>query len=301
MDLGRLDLNLLVALHSLLTERNISRAALRTGLSQPAMSRALQRLRVNFDDELLVRVGRDYSLTPFAQELVNPLHEILVRLEHTARRRPRFNPETDEHVFRIAISDANEYLLLKPLMDRLIGTAPGVVLDVLAFAGARSWRMVEEGELDLCISSLDHYNGNLNQQVLYWDRLVYAVWSRREDIGTTITEEQLATLPHVAYNWPGHADRGRSFPERRAVDQFPVQIADEHHITRLLLLRGTGLVTMTFEKLAENLAEVADVRVVQPPGEARALRHGLIWHPRDTTAPAHRWLRQQLIEIGREL
>jgi LysR family transcriptional regulator, nod-box dependent transcriptional activator len=301
MDLGRLDLNLLVALHSLLTERNISRAAHRTGLSQPAMSRALQRLRVNFDDELLVRVGRDYSLTPFAQELVNPLHEILLRLEHTSRRRPRFDPATDTHTFRIGTSDANEYLLIKPLVDRLIGAAPGIQLDVLAFAGAQTWRMVEEGELDMCISSLDHYSGHLNRQALYRDRLVYAVWSMREDVGDQLTEAQLESLPHVAYNWPGHADRGRSFPERRAVDEFPVQIADEHHITRLLLLRRTQLVTMTFEKLANSLAEIAEVRVVQPPAAARVLHHGMIWHPRDTTAPAHRWLRQQLTEIGTSL
>jgi DNA-binding transcriptional LysR family regulator len=225
----------------------------------------------------------------------------LLRLEHTSRRRPRFDPETDTHTFRIGTADANEYLLLRPLLDRLIGRAPGITLDVLAFAGARTWRMVEEGELDLCISSLDHYNGHLNQHPLYQDRLVYAVWAKREDVGERLTQEQLATFPHVAYNWPGHADRGRSFPERREVEEFPVQIADEHHITRLLLLRGTGLVTMTFEKLALNLAELADIRVVQPPHPARVLRHGMIWHPRDTTAPAHRWLRQQLVEIGATL
>src|SRR5215471_10447572 len=105
MNLAQIDLNLLVSLDALLAERHVTRASERVGLSQPAMSSALARLRILFGDELLVRVGREYQLTELALELREPLRQLLQLAEETVQRRPSFNPATDRRVFTVVASD----------------------------------------------------------------------------------------------------------------------------------------------------------------------------------------------------
>jgi DNA-binding transcriptional LysR family regulator len=298
MRLRNLDLNLLLALHALIEERNISHAASRVGMSQPAMSKALRRLRVNFDDELLVRVGREYSLTPFAQELSGPIQEILLSLEHTMDRRPRFNPREDRRRFRIVASDAMEYLLIRPLLKRVADEAPHVSLDVRSGGGPPQWHKIEDGALDLGLYSLDYYDGNLSRMDLFSDRSVCCVWNEHPHPPGRLTEEELATIPHAAYNWPGY----EQLPDRwKLLQNLPVRIADEHHVNRLLLLEGTNMVTFTWEKLAHAMASIANVRTLEPPGDAIEIHQGMVWHPRNETEPAHCWLRGQLADIASAL
>jgi DNA-binding transcriptional LysR family regulator len=299
--LSSLNLNLMVALDALLAERSISRAASRVGIGQSGMSKSLRRLRAHFGDELLVRVGGTYSLTPFARAIAAPLHETLSTLEETMDRRPRFDPQQDRRLFRIAASGSMEYLVLKPLIDRLLDAAPRVSFDVRLFAGPRSWKMVELGELDLCLCTLNPYWGDLSQRELYPDRVVCAVWSGNPEVGEALSLDQLATLPQAAYNWPGRDPDGREFPEWLIPHELPVRIADEHYVTRLLLLRDTRLVMFTSEKLGMSLSAIADIRTVNPPFEPESIRQGMLWHPHDTDEPAHRWLRDQLIGIGQRV
>ena len=114
-ELRRFDLNLLVALHALLYYRNVTRAAEHVGISQPAMSRELRQLRQLFDDDLLVRVGREYRLTTLSRELIEPLGQVIASIEQAVARRPSFDPAVERRSFAIGMTDYGVLLLLHPL------------------------------------------------------------------------------------------------------------------------------------------------------------------------------------------
>src|SRR5919202_1020063 len=130
MNLRQINLNLLVALHALLVHRNVTRAADQVGLTQSAMSGELRRLRGLFGDELLVRIGREYHLTPLAEELAPPVAEIIAAVEQTFSRRLSFEPRTDQRSFSIAMTDYAMLVLMQPLLLRLAREAPRVALHI---------------------------------------------------------------------------------------------------------------------------------------------------------------------------
>src|SRR4051812_45004924 len=131
MNLRNVDLNLLVVLDALLAERNVSRAGRRLGLSQPAASSSLARLRKMFGDPLLVRQGREFTLTAEAERLVQPVREILNLVERTIEQRPEFDPSTDRRTFSISASDYATLVLLSPFVRAAAAEAPGVTIHVL--------------------------------------------------------------------------------------------------------------------------------------------------------------------------
>lgn len=304
MELRAIDFNLLVVLDALLTERNVSRAGERLGLSQPATSLALRRLRGMFGDELLVRVGREFHRTQLAEHLAEPLHEALGIIEGLIEYRPDFEPGTDRRVFRVAASDALEFLLLRPLLDRLAAEAPGVSIQVQPFAAGQTFSMGEAGDLDLILYPIGHFESHLAEQTLLHDRWIGAVWSECSEVGDTLTYEQFTELPAASVNWSWH-DRSRQIPVPHAfhtfLDDLHIPIADPYHFLRLFLLRGTNMVTLTYEKLARRVLEEADIRILELQFEVEPVEIGMMWHPQDTADPGHRWLRSQLLEVAEQL
>ena len=129
MSLGGTDLNLMVALRALLEEGNVTKAGAKIGKSQPAMSTALARLRRHYQDELLVRVGRDYELTPFAKALVPSVQQTMQCVELALDTGQRFDPATSRHAFRIDATDYAITVLAEPLLRRMAEVAPGIRLD----------------------------------------------------------------------------------------------------------------------------------------------------------------------------
>jgi LysR family nod box-dependent transcriptional activator len=181
MSLSRLDLNLLVALDALLREKNVTKAGEAIGLSQPAMSSALARLRRLFGDELMVRVGRDYHLTPLGLELRGRIAEILHLIEQTVEHRPEFNPSTDTKRFKIVASDYATFLVLQPLLERVFLDAPGVSFEILPLPGAD---LLASGDVDIGIWPAEvQASEQFASQVLFYDRWVCAVWSGLPEIG----------------------------------------------------------------------------------------------------------------------
>jgi LysR family transcriptional regulator, nod-box dependent transcriptional activator len=174
VNLSSVDLNLLVALDAVLAEKNITKAGERLGVTQPTMSHTLARLRRLFDDELLIRIGREYELTPLAQELREPVRDILKNIELALERRPAFNPGTDERTFTIAASDYATYLVFQPALERIQDEAPGVRLEVHPLYESRRAE-VESGDIDLAIWP-SAIGPDLPHQVLFTDRWVAIAW-----------------------------------------------------------------------------------------------------------------------------
>src|SRR5579875_11372 len=150
MKLSQFNLNLLVALDALLRERNVTRAGESIGVSQPAMSATLARLRELFKDDLLVRVGRRLELTPLAGELIGPVRQCVMQIEDVIEHRRAFRPATEERSFIIAASDYASFLLLPPLLERLAADAPGIAVKFVRL-DANAVEQLASGLLDFVI------------------------------------------------------------------------------------------------------------------------------------------------------
>src|SRR5216683_3238540 len=196
MNLAALDLNLLVALDALLLEANVSRAAMRIGLSQPAASHALQRLREVLGDPLLVRVGARMELTPRAQALRGPLAQALDQV------RGLFIPDdfdalSSERQFRLMMPDLAVELLVPPLMAKIARAAPNIRLDVVPWRGPAIFSAEFARTIDLVISIGDAFRG-FHRQRLYTDSDALAV-RRDHAAGAKLKKrETFLSARHVA-------------------------------------------------------------------------------------------------------
>jgi DNA-binding transcriptional LysR family regulator len=204
MSLGGTDLNLLLSLKVLLEEGNVTRAGQRLGLSQPAMSAALARLRRKFDDELLTRSGRDYELTPVAVELLPEVQHALRLISKALDVEEGFDPSTSERTFRLTMSDYAIAIVHEPLLARVSELAPGVRLkiDPLGPESRSSDRILLENDALIAPRGFG-FPGE--SRPLWLDRMVCLLDSRHRSLGDGgLTLEDLANLPHaVATFGPG--------------------------------------------------------------------------------------------------
>ena len=301
MNLGRLDLNLLVALEALIDEAHVTRAAQRVNISQPAMSDALHRLRLLFGDELLVRVGRQYELTALAQELREPLHELIQLAEGIVQRRENFDPCTDSRVFQVVASEYSAYVLVQPVLKRIAREAPGVSLRLKRTTRGEPEKITSDINLGLWPSHTAAELG-LPSEVLFHDRWVCAVWSGNTQVGSQISLDEYMRLPHAVYQ---HDSAGVFGIADRAIQEThgsrKIQVSADSFVLLPLLLEGTLQVAFLQERLGRKLAEVADLRLVEPLFETPPLAEAMYWHSRYTSDPAHRWLRSMLREVASEL
>ena len=292
MNLAGADLNLLVALRALLQERNVTRAAQTVGLSQPAMSNALARLRRQFGDELLVREGRGLALTPVARELQHAVEPALGMVERALRIQASFDPATAVQYFRVAASDYGMTLVAERLRH-LRREAPGVTVDLVQIDQG----FVRDSEsvmrrVDAVVAPRAFLSGYPNQPLSSepWVAVVDA-----DHPGGDLTEDDLA---------------GRSL-----VGLFH-DLGSGAHIERLLTVRGitaTGAVNAEAFSAVPALVEGTDrigflpaglarrcapgyrIRVLEAPFLAEPLVECLYWHRSAQRDPAHQWLRQLLL------
>lgn len=299
--LRRVDLNLLVALDALLTERNVTRAGTRLSLSQPAMSAALGRLRKLFGDQLLVRSGQRLEPTPFAEALAEPVREILTSVERTLARRLRFDPASDARTFSVIASDYATMILLRPLFEHLAEDAPAVRVAVAPLDPDFQDRLRAD-EVDLLIvpREVAEQVTDLPSETLFTDRFVCALWHGHPSVGESITVEQLSSLPYLTYG----AGALSSFVDIQ-LDALgvsrQVEVTTQSFVTAPFLLRGTRFVAMVQERLATQVAQAAGIRLLEPPVNLRPITEAMFWHPRHDNDPAHRWLRTQVAKLAAAL
>src|SRR5271154_3728720 len=196
MNLNSLDLNLLVALYALLKKASVSRAAMRIGLSQPATSHALQRLRDVIGDPLLVRTGARMELTPRAQALRGPLSQALDQVRGLFTP-DEFDASRSERHFRLMMPDLAVELLMPPLMEKMTKQAPGVTIDVVPWRGPAIFTAEFARTIDLVISIGDAFKG-FHRQRLYTDSDAFAV-RRNHPVGAKLKKrETFLSARHVA-------------------------------------------------------------------------------------------------------
>lgn len=311
MSLGRVDLNLLVYLDVLLRERNVTRAASVLGISQPAMSNGLRRLRDLFGDPLLVRTSEGMVPTERARELEPVLRVVLSTVDRAIRPRLDFSPAHSNRNFRIMASDYCESTLIPSLLNRLREFAPAVTLDILSPSDV-SYVDVEQGKVDMVINRFDDMPQSFHQVTL-WKDTYACLLSVDNPICDNFTLASYLAADHV---WVSKSGMGISFgvsPEQSQqlgrVDNAlallghrrNIKIFTRHYQAAMLLAEQKNLVVTVPAKAALLHKNNPAVVTRTPPFVIPPMELQMAWSPLMHNNPDHRWLRRLIIDIATEL
>jgi DNA-binding transcriptional LysR family regulator len=304
VNLDRFDLNLLVAFEALMTEGQVTRAARRLHITQPALSGALARLRTVFNDQLFVKDGKSMRPTLRARELDAPIREALDRVRQAIGRKS-FRPETAAVTVRIATSDDLELTLISKVLKRLRAAAPGLNLAIRRVTGVFELPTEElaSGALDMAIGPFPQGahlpSGVIVSAPLYVDRLVCVAREKHPKIKRTLSQAQFMEASHVVvYYPPGGIGIVDQLLIQRGGERRKVAMEVPHFMTAVFAAGQTDLVATVNSRIANQLRRLAGVRVFPFPFESPKMNYGLYWHGRQTADPAHTWLREVIIEAA---
>jgi DNA-binding transcriptional LysR family regulator len=297
------DLNLLVVLDALLRERSVTRAAAEVGLSQPAMSRALARLRDLFDDPLLVRAGHAMVPTPRALEIEAPLSRSLEAIRRTLEPPGRFEPATARRAFAISALDTTQAVVLPPLLDRIRAEAPGIEVSTAPLRStSAAFGQLASGERDLAIGRFDSHPDGIRRALLYRDRVVCLVRRGHPRIRGTLTMKRYLAEAHLAQESDSPIDRpftiDRILAERGLTRRIACTV--ENLAMAPFVVARTNLVCSAPGETIAPFATGLGLRILAPPFEAPAFDLHVAWHQRNDRDDGHIWLRETTLELFRD-
>jgi DNA-binding transcriptional LysR family regulator len=301
VDLGAIDLNTLSALRALLEEGNLTRAGAKVGMAQPAMSGVLGRYRRHFNDELLVRVGREHELTPLARELLPQVQEALRLLREAFRVADVFDPRTSDRLFTVTASDYAMTVLLAPLRRRVREQAPAVRL---AFVDLPADLVNSPGALlryDLVVGPLG-FGFAGEHTFLFHDRLVCLVDTDNPYLRAGALDlEALRTMPHAVTVFHD----GALTPVDRVLGQLGVErrvaLTARGFLPLPFAVLGTDAVAIVPDRLARTFLTDPRLRLVEPPFGFVDMLETAWWHPSRAVDAGHQWLVGILQEVAAEL
>ena len=299
MNLNSLDLNLLVALDALLREASVSRAAMRIGLSQPAASHALQRLRDLIGDPLLVRSGARMELTPRAQALRSPLAHALDQVRGLFIP-DDFDAARSERHFRLMMPDLAVELLMPPLMAKVTKLAPNVMIDVVPWRGPAIFGAEFARTIDLVISIGDAFKG-FHRQRLYNDSDALAV-RRGHPVGAKLKKrEAFLDARHVAVVIRGQSeDLIDSWLRAKRIERR-IALVVPGYIEALHVTARTDLVAFVPRRLIGALSKQLSLATVTPPFDPGIDEQFMFYPTRAQMDPGSIWLRTIMLGIGRDI
>lgn len=302
IDLRGIDLNLLVSLDALLAESNVTRAAERLHLTQPAVSTQLARLRQIFGDPLLIpaETGRGMTRSTLALELMEPLHAALKNLEAVVRHQSAFDPHTDARRFVIAANDNATAVLGLELMERLPTLAgPDVRIAFVVADQPSTTGRLERGEIDLLLGSERMVPASMKARKLFDDRFVVVQRKGHPRGAAPLDLDAYCALNHVLVSTSGGSFHGFMDEHLEPLGRSRRVVLSVQHFTLVPeLLAHTDYVSTMPARFAERHRERLDV--FDLPFEARGFTLFAAWHPRNHADPSLVWLRDTLAQISGE-
>jgi DNA-binding transcriptional LysR family regulator len=291
VNLASLDLNLLVSLDALLQQRSVTRAASQMGLSQPALSASLARLRRHFGDELLTRVGNEYRLTPLALQLRDLARLALSGVERVFTAQTEFDPASSTREFTLLISDYGVAVLGDTIAALLAEEAPHARLRLTANTPSAVDR-ADQILLSTDLLVLPHgFVSDLSHLDLYRDEWVCVVSSDNPAVEDELTVEHLETLPWVVtFHGPTAATPASRQMRMRGIEPN-VQVITENFLTVPGLVTGSERIALLQRRLVELLPLDIGLRALPPPVEVGQLVEAMWWHPVFDDDPEHAYLR----------
>jgi DNA-binding transcriptional LysR family regulator len=301
-NLRSVDLNLLVVFDALMAERNVTRAAVRNGLSQPAVSKALNRLRYLFDDPLFIRRDRCMEPTPRAVELSGPIHGALTNISRTLARRGAFNPAEISATVAVAAIDLHQTSLLPALIARLRKDAPGLHLQLKAGDRFSQHETLETGEVDVAIGPAGKTRDTLRALPLWKDHLITLV-AAGNPIAKNLTLNSFAAAVHAVD--AGHVHVTPEGEATSVVDAILAASGLRREVAVVLpssvgippIVAATDLIGTLPSRVVRELAPLQNVLLLPAPFPAIEVSSHLLWHIRTENRPLHVWLRSVIMEI----
>ena len=301
MNLASVDLNLLVAFDILIREQNLSHAAERLGLTQPAMSKRLARLRSLFGDELLTRTNKGMKPTARALELVEPIRIALKQIQVTIDGCSEFKPELSSRTFRLVTTDLVAITMIPKLIELLMVRSPNTRLIIQNINRRHLVNALQTGEIDLAITALPDAPPNIKRQNLFSERYVCLVSEQHPAIQTQLTLEDYLESLHILVTYTsdlhGSVDR---FLEAKGLKR-KVVLSLPYHLAVPLIVEQTSLITTIAERIAKEAIKSKGIRRFPLPLDEIKYQEQILWHCRDDGDPAHLWLRKLIMEVSKEI
>ncbi|GAA3480394.1 LysR family transcriptional regulator [Streptomyces yanii] len=292
--LASVNLNLLVPLLALLEERSVTRAAERVGLSQPAMSHALTRMRRLLGDDLVVRQGTGVTLTPRALELIAPLRSALQQTAHVVNF-PCFDPATDQRVITIAMTNSTAFVVGPRLTRLMAERAPRATLRLRTITVPTEATFTDQG-VDVVLISEGHFSPYPRER-LYNDRCVVVASPDTPPEASAL--DLLSTQPHIVVD----TDR-RVFPysvlEEKGVPYRVGQLISDYLLVPFLVARAGGVALLRY-RVAAAMQTLADLRIEEFPFPLPGLGIDLVWNPRLADQYFIEWFRALLFDVTARL
>lgn len=303
MNFHGIDLNLLAAFDALMDERNVTRAAVRVGVSQPAMSAALSRLRTLFADPLFLRSAEGLLPTQRARDLAEPIAQALRQIEAAVVPRPQFDAARASFTFNLGLYDYPAMVLLPALAESLRAQAPGVSLNVHAFSARDSAvDLLDAGTIDAAVGvPPTHADGRIFTRPILQDEFVTIVRRDHPQVRQGLDLDAYLALSHVLVSPEG--DR------HGLVDQALAQLGKRRHLAVTLpqlfaapaLVARTDMAATLLRRVALHAAEHRQLAVFAPPLALPAIGFHLIWHRRNELHAAQQWLRGMITGLANGL
>lgn len=300
MELHEIDLNLLVVFNQLRVERRVSKVADNLGISQPAVSNSLAKLRKLFGDELFLRTPKGMEPTPFADQLAESVSYALAMIHGGINQRTRFDPVNERGSFTIGMTDIGEISFLPDLIERVKREAPGIALSTVRNTAVNLRDELESGKVDMAIGLLPQLKAGFFQRRLFRQRYVCLMRSGHRLDKKRMTLAEYAGAEHLvvvsAGTGHGKVDEllQRSGIERR------VRLTVPHYVSVGHILQRSELITTVPERLADRLLAPFDLAKVAHPAKLPEVAINAFWHAKYHRAPANLWLRSVVFDLFAE-
>jgi DNA-binding transcriptional LysR family regulator len=285
------DLNFLYILQALYEERSVSRAGDKLGLTQPAVSHALGRLRDTFKDDLFVRAGATMAPTPVGERMALASGRILAMIQQEIWEAQTFDPASTSRTFSICMSDMGVFALLPPLLSALAAEAPNATLKPIQLPSVQLAPALEDGEIDLAIGYLGTLGQNLYQQTLFHRQLVGIVRASNAEVKEEMTLRRFIDSKHVVADTLALTNKLLEKELRQHGSRLKVGV----HVPYLLgvpsVVATSDFIAAVPSELAELFSRFADIRVFALPVDIPPLTVKQFWHARHHNDAGHRWLR----------
>ncbi len=308
MNIDRVDLNLMVYLDVLLREGSVTKSAQQLGITQPAMSNGLKRLRDLFNDPLLVRTSEGMTPTERALELQPLIRKALNELEAALQTQGEFDALSSHRVFRIMVSDYAESTLVPELVKRLRQEAPHVILDVLTPSDV-TFQDVEAGKVDMAINRFDEMPQSFHQMTLWEDDFVCLVNPDHPRVNQFDLDAYLDSM-HIWVSKTGMGAGVGIDPEKiirlgwvdNALSKLghkrKISVFTRHYQMPALLALNNDLVATLPRKVAEMQAESSGLHVKETPFDVPPFELKMAWSPLVQHHQAHKWLRRLIVDVA---
>ncbi|MDB5519056.1 MAG: LysR family transcriptional regulator [Tardiphaga sp.] len=296
--LANIDLNLLVVFDALVAEGHATRAAERIGLTQPAVSHALNRLRALFGDPLFVRSPRGMVPTSLAQDIAPSVRSILEQVEGVLRGGRAFDPAASTRQFVLGLSDYAAFVLLPRLTVRLDQEAPGVSLVVRNTSRSVGLPMLEDGTVELIAGNFPEPPTHMREELLYEEDFICAGRGDHPNLGEPLDLNRYLALRHLQVSMKGNPSGYVDAVLAEKGLKRNVAVTVGHFLMAPMLVDASYLVATEPRRLFTPLASRLPLRLLPPPIDIPLFRVVQTWHSRHDADSGHQWLRRILREVG---